>query len=143
MTWIKWLIVCVKAKYFSEIVILILEFCFRNIFLSCCFYFSFTFVYFRCFWILLSYFLGYDQIKNKLGLSWAKLSPSWGLKWEFEVEVWTYSLKLQIVIVDWSLSLTLTFEFEGEILSWSLKLMFEVEVSTLSLKLKFEVEVWG
>ena len=25
--------------------------------------------------------------KNKLGLGWAKLSPSWGLKLEFEVEV--------------------------------------------------------
>ena len=25
--------------------------------------------------------------KNKLGLSWAKLSQSWGLKLEFEVEV--------------------------------------------------------
>ena len=25
--------------------------------------------------------------RNKLGLSWAKLSPSWGLKLELEVEV--------------------------------------------------------
>ena len=31
---------------------------------------------------------------NKLGLSWAKLSLSWGLKLEFEVEV-----ELQIIIV--------------------------------------------
>ena len=28
-----------------------------------------------------------DQFNNKLGLSWAKLSPSWGFKLEFEVEV--------------------------------------------------------
>ena len=26
--------------------------------------------------------------RNKLGLSWAKLIPSWGLRLEFEVEVW-------------------------------------------------------
>ena len=25
--------------------------------------------------------------RNKLGLSWAKLSPSWGLKFDLEVEV--------------------------------------------------------
>ena len=35
-----------------------------------------------------------EKIENKLGLSWAKLSLSWGLKLEFEVEV-----ELQIVIV--------------------------------------------
>ena len=35
-----------------------------------------------------------EIVMNKLGLSWAKLSLSWGLKLEFEVEV-----ELQIVIV--------------------------------------------
>ena len=28
-----------------------------------------------------------QNMNNKLGLSWAKLSPSWGLKLELEVEV--------------------------------------------------------
>ena len=35
-----------------------------------------------------------EAVENKLGLSWAKLSLSWGLKIEFEVDV-----ELQIVIV--------------------------------------------
>ena len=29
----------------------------------------------------------YSRYKNKLGVTWAKLSPSWGLKLEFEIEV--------------------------------------------------------
>ena len=30
---------------------------------------------------------GFKKRRNKLGLSWAKLSLDWGLKLEFEVEV--------------------------------------------------------
>ena len=58
-----------------------------------------------------------DKIQNKLGLSWAKLSLSWGLKLEFEVEV-----ELQIVIVAWSLSLKR--KFKVEVWGWCLKLKY-------------------
>jgi len=57
--------------------------------------------------------LGYNNNNDKLGLSWAKLSQSWGLKLKFVVEV----------------------------LSGSLWLKFEVEVLILSSKLKFEFQV--
>ena len=62
--------------------------------------------------------------RNKLELSWAKLSPnlsqvlncdctlpSWSLKFKFEVEVWSLKLK-----------------FEFEIWSWSLRLKFKAKV---------------
>ena len=44
-----------------------------------------------------------EIVMNKLGLSWAKLSLSWGLKLEFEVEVVT------------DCNCSLKFKFEKEI----------------------------
>ena len=38
---------------------------------------------------------GTECITNKLGLSWAKLSQSWGLKFGFVLEVGGQSMKLK------------------------------------------------
>ena len=66
---------------------------------------------------------------NKLGLSWAKLSHSWGLEMGLDNDVW--SLKLRFVTEVWS------WWFELKVWSWR----YELKVS--SLKLKFEVEKWS
>ena len=53
------------------------------------------------------------KIKSKLGLSWAKLSQSWGLKLEFVLEAGGQSMELN----------------------------FEIEVKNSCLKLNFEIVV--
>ena len=53
-----------------------------------------------------------EKNENKLGLSWAKLSQSWGLRLGIDVEVWLCSLKSQLDV---------------EAQSWDLKWMFEVK----------------
>ena len=89
--------------------------------------------------------LYWDNWWNKLGLSCAKLSSSWGLKLRFEVEGWSvkFAIKVWNEILSVSLSWGLKMKYEVEVWNWSLRLRFKGAVWFWSLKVRFKVEVWG
>ena len=74
---------------------------------------------------------------NKLGLSWAKLSHSWGLKFRLKFQVSVRGLKLKFEVKFWGWSIKLKFE----IWSWFLKLKFEFYFWIWSLESKFEIAI--
>ena len=72
---------------------------------------------------------GNKENENKLGLSWAKLSQSWGYGFCWDK------------VEDWWLNLSLKLMFNVEVSSLKIKLnmMLDIEISGLCFDLKFEI----